>query len=93
MSWNPQGWQPGDVPGWQPGGTNTSSGGPPPVSPAGGRPWVIMRVTTRNFSLVEMVSRAWGSEFRAPDHGIYEFSNGRRFDSTDIGETGIYKRR
>jgi hypothetical protein len=52
-----------------------------------------MRVTTRNFSLVEMVSRAWGSEFRAPDHGIYEFSNGRRFDSTDIGETGIYKRR
>jgi hypothetical protein len=49
-------------------------------------------VTFRTFSLLEMVSRAWGSEFKAPDHGIYQFSNGRRFDSTDIGVTGFYKR-
>lgn len=49
-------------------------------------------VTTRTFSLLEMVERAWGSEFRAPDHRIYEWSNGRAFDSTDMGTTGIYRR-
>ena len=38
-----------------------------------------------------MVERAWGSEFAAPDHGIYQMSNGRRFDSTDMGTTGIYR--
>lgn len=49
------------------------------------------QVTTRTFSLEELVSRAWGSEFRAPDHGIYVFNNGaRRFDSTDQYTTGIY---
>jgi len=50
-------------------------------------------VTMRNFSWLEMVNREWGSEYRAPDHRIYQFSNGRGFDSTDIGETGIYRRR
>lgn len=50
-------------------------------------------VTTRQFSLLEMVSRAWGSEFRAPDHGVYTFGAGiRRFDSTDMGTTGFYRR-
>ena len=50
-------------------------------------------VTTRQFSLLEMVSRAWGSEFQAPDHRIYQFGNGQRsFDSTDLGTTGIYRR-
>ena len=40
-----------------------------------------------------MVSREWGSEFRAPDHGIYVFDGGvRRFDSTDTGTTGIYQK-
>ena len=34
--------------------------------------------------------RAWGSEWQAPDHGAYEFSNGRKFDSTDRSSTGIY---
>lgn len=48
------------------------------------------QVTTRNFSLLEMVAREWGSSFRAPNHGAYVFSNGRRFDSTDMGFTGIY---
>jgi hypothetical protein len=36
--------------------------------------------------------RAWGAEYNAPDHGSYEFSQGRKFDSTDKGETGIYRR-
>ena len=57
-----------------------------PISPFLGFP-----VSTRQFSLLEMVERSWGSEFRAPDHGIYQFSNGRRFDSTDMGSTGIYR--
>ena len=39
----------------------------------------------------EMAVRAWGSQFSAPDHRIYEFSNGRGFDSTDRGTTGIYR--
>lgn len=59
----------------------------PPLNPALGQP-----VTSREFSLLEMVERAWGAEFAAPDHGVYEFSNGRRFDSTDLGTTGIYRR-
>lgn len=58
----------------------------PPLNPALGR-----QVTYRQFSLLEMVERAWGSEFRAPDHGVYQFSNGRRFDSSDQGSTGIYR--
>lgn len=59
----------------------------PPLNSALGQP-----VTSREFSLLEMVERAWGAEFAAPDHGVYEFSNGRRFDSTDLGTTGIYRR-
>jgi hypothetical protein len=50
------------------------------------------RVSQRTFSLEEMVSREWGPNFRAPDHRIYEFSNGRAFDSTDLGNTGIYQK-
>jgi len=44
----------------------------------------------RTFSWLDMVMRAWGSEFNAPDHGIYEFSGGRKYDSTDMNNTGIY---
>ena len=47
-------------------------------------------VTTRQFSWAEMARRAWGSEFSAPDHRVYEWSNGRGFDSTDMGVTGFY---
>jgi hypothetical protein len=47
-------------------------------------------VSTRTFSLLEMTARAWGSEWRAPDHRVYEWSNGRGYDSTDLGFTGIY---
>lgn len=60
----------------------------PPLPASLGR-----QVTTRQFNLLEMVSRAWGSEFSAPDHSIYVFGDGiRRFDSTDLGTTGIYRR-
>jgi len=47
-------------------------------------------VTSRTFSWNEMVRRAWGSEFSAPDHRVYVWSNGRGFDSTDRGTTGFY---
>ena len=49
-------------------------------------------VTSRTFSWNEMCRRAWGSEFSAPDHRVYQFSNGRGFDSTDRGVTGFYTR-
>lgn len=48
------------------------------------------KVVTRDISWDDLVRRSWGSEFSAADKGIYEFSNGRRFDSTDRGTTGIY---
>lgn len=53
-------------------------------------PELGLPVTFRSFSFKDMAIRAWGSEFSAPDHGVYEWSNGRRFDSTDRGHTGIY---
>lgn len=48
------------------------------------------KVTSRTISWMDMAIRAWGSEFNAPDHNIYRFSNGRGFDSSDRGLTGIY---
>jgi hypothetical protein len=57
----------------------------PPLNPTLGKP-----VSSRKFSWKDMVIRQWGTEFSAPDHGVYEWSNGRRFDSTDMGNTGIY---
>ena len=47
-------------------------------------------VTTKTYSWNEMCRRAWGSEFSAPDHRVYQFMNGRGFDSTDRGTTGFY---
>lgn len=48
------------------------------------------KVTTRLIDWSAQARTAWGSEWSAPDHGMYEFSNGRKFDSTDRGVTGIY---
>ena len=48
------------------------------------------KVTTRTTSWLDMAQRAWGGAFKAPDPGIYEFSNGRKFDSTDQSNEGIY---
>jgi len=57
------------------------------IPPSNGKP-----VTTRNFSLYEMVARAWGSEFKAPDHGVYQFGGGAiRKDSTDMTTNGFYR--
>jgi hypothetical protein len=47
-------------------------------------------VVTRNFTFLDLAMRAWGSEFHAPDHGIYEFSNCARKDSTDKTRSGLY---
>lgn len=47
------------------------------------------KVTTSDRSWLDLCIRAWGSEWNAPDHGAYNF-NGRLFDSTDRGTTGIY---
>ena len=54
-------------------------------------PKINFNVTTRDYSVYDMVVRAWGSEYNIPDRGAYEFSNGRRFDSTDKNNTGIYR--
>ena len=48
------------------------------------------KVVTRNISWNDLAQRMWGTEWNAPDHGIYEFSGNRKFDSTDQGDTGIY---
>lgn len=62
--------------------------GPPLfIPPQLGKP-----VTTRTFSWADMAQRAWGPEFRAPDHRIYRFSGGNYKDSTDMGTTGIYRK-
>lgn len=47
-------------------------------------------VTSSTQSWQQMVERAWGSEYAAPDRNVYEFGNNRGFDSTDRGRTGIY---
>ena len=47
------------------------------------------KVTTRDYNWGDIVRRAWGSEFFAPDHNIYDFP-GNPKDSTDKGLTGIY---
>jgi len=64
---------------------------PAPVNQRGVPPELGLPVTTRQFSWNEMARRSWGSEFSAPDRRVYEFSNGRGFDSTDRGDTGFYE--
>jgi hypothetical protein len=48
------------------------------------------RVVARNISWLDLCTRAWGGEWNAPDHNIYQFSSGRNYDSTDLNNTGIY---
>jgi hypothetical protein len=48
------------------------------------------KVTSRNINMLDLAIRSWGSEWAAPDHGVYVWSNGRRYDSTDLTNTGIY---
>ena len=72
---------------------NYESGGsyPAAAQPIGVPSSLGLPVTSRQFSFKEMAIRAWGSEWSAPDHRVYEFMNGRGFDSTDRGFTGIYR--
>lgn len=53
-------------------------------------PTLGAKVSTRTTSWLDLVQKAWGSEFHAPDHNIYKFSGGNNKDSTDMGLTGIY---
>lgn len=48
------------------------------------------RVSTRDLNWADLCHRAWGSDFFAPDPGVYEFGGGRRYASTDKGLTGLY---
>lgn len=48
------------------------------------------KVSTRSLNWLSLVEDAWGSEFLQPDKGMYQFSNGRSYDSTDRGLTGLY---
>lgn len=51
---------------------------------------ITSRVATSTLNWQQMVERAWGSEYAAPDHNVYEFGDARGFDSTDRGRTGLY---
>lgn len=66
-----------------------------PVQQAGSSPPLVLAeqvtVSTRSQSWGAIVKRAWGSEYNRPDVS-YEFSNGRKFLSTDRDESGVYRR-
>ena len=49
-------------------------------------------VSVRQIDWRQQVINVWGSEYNGPDHGVYEWSNGRKFDSTDKTNSGIYQR-
>ena len=51
-----------------------------------------VKVTSRSISWLDLVTRSWGTEFRAPDRRIYRFSGGNNKDSTDMTSNGFYKR-
>ena len=51
----------------------------------------VAKVTTRTVSWDALVRQALGPEFNKPDVA-YKFNNGRKFDSTDKGTSGVYRR-
>jgi len=53
-------------------------------------PNIDYKVTYRVVTQRDLVIRSWGEEWAENDHDIYEWANGRDFDSTDKGITGIY---
>lgn len=53
-------------------------------------PNISYKVTYREITQRDLVIRAWGEEWAEDDHDIYEWANGRSFDSTDKGINGIY---
>ena len=46
-------------------------------------------MSSRQVSWLQLVQGAWGERWNAPDQA-YQFSNGRRFDSTDRTNRGVY---
>lgn len=53
-------------------------------------PNISYKVTYRVVTQRDLVIRAWGEEWAENDPDIYEWANGRSFDSSDKGITGIY---
>jgi hypothetical protein len=51
---------------------------------------IKFNTSSHRISWYDMAVRAWSGEYTMPDRGVYEFSNGRKFDSTDQNATGIY---
>jgi hypothetical protein len=47
-------------------------------------------VTSRPVSALDLVTRLWGGEYRAPDRAVYRFTGGATFNSTDLATSGIY---
>lgn len=47
-------------------------------------------VTTRTIDYAAWVRKLWGKEWNKPET-VYEFSNGRKFESTDATDSGIYE--
>lgn len=54
-------------------------------------PYNGLPVSYRTFNFGDMVRRVWGAEWNIPEK-VYEMTNGRKFDSTDMQTSGIYKR-
>lgn len=46
--------------------------------------------TTRTIDYSAQVRRVWGDEWHKRET-VYEFSNGRKFESTDQSTSGIYR--
>ncbi len=46
-------------------------------------------VQTREFTMLELAQKYWGKDWNKPEV-VYEFSNGRKFESTDAADSGIY---
>lgn len=77
----------------------SQTGSPTPPNPPGQRfpPNHGYPVSYRSFAFGDMAKREWGQEWGIPDV-VYEMhkgddSAGRKFESSDMSETGIYKKR
>ena len=51
---------------------------------------IRFNTSSHRISWYSLAVRAWGGAYNTSDRGAYEFSNGRRFDSTDQNKSGIY---
>ncbi len=60
------------------------------ANPPKSLPNISYKVTYREVTQRDLAIRAWGEGWAENDHDIYEWPNGRMFDSTDKGINGIY---